>query len=42
VAPLGYRNIVEAHGKKIIGPDPESAPIIPRLFEWYATGMLPL
>jgi DNA invertase Pin-like site-specific DNA recombinase len=38
VAPLGYRNVVGADGKKIIEPDPESAPIISRLFEWYATG----
>jgi DNA invertase Pin-like site-specific DNA recombinase len=36
VAPLGYRNIVGADGKKIIEPDPESAPIISRIFEWYA------
>src|ERR1700730_5016222 len=34
VAPLGYRNVVGADGKKIIEPDPESAPIISRLFEW--------
>src|SRR6476620_1280372 len=38
VAPLGYRNVVGADGKKIIEPDPESAPIISRIFEWYATG----
>jgi site-specific DNA recombinase len=42
VAPLGYRNVAGADGKKIIEPDPESAPIISRLFEWYATGMLSL
>ena len=42
VAPLGYRNVVGADGKKIIEPDPESAPIIARLFEWYATGTLSL
>ncbi len=42
VAPLGYRNIVGADGKKIIEPDPESAPIISLLFEWYATGTLSL
>ena len=42
VAPLGYRNIVRADGKKIIEPDPDSAPIISRLFEWYATGRFPL
>src|SRR4029077_12943314 len=42
VAPLGYRNLVGSDGKKIIEPDPESAPIITRLFEWYATGALSL
>ena len=38
VAPLGYRNVAGPDGKKIIEPDPDSAPIIARLFEWYATG----
>src|SRR5262249_9727378 len=33
VAPLGYRNVAGADGKKIIEPDPESALIISRLFE---------
>ena len=42
VAPLGYRNVAGADGKKIIDTDPESAPIISRLFEWYATGTLSL
>jgi site-specific DNA recombinase len=42
VAPLGYRNVAGRDGKKIIEPDPESAPLIARLFEWYATGMLSL
>src|SRR5262249_50897803 len=42
VAPLGYRNIVGVDGKKIIEPDPASAPIISRLFEWYATETLSL
>jgi site-specific DNA recombinase len=41
-APLGYRNVAVADGKKIIEPDPESAPIISRLFEWYASGTLSL
>ena len=41
-APLGYRNVAVADGKKIIEPDPELAPIISRLFEWYATGTLSL
>src|SRR5262244_4628179 len=42
IAPLGYRNVAGPDGKKIIEPDPESAPIISRLFEWYATGTLSL
>ena len=42
VAPLGYRNVAGADGKKIIEPDLKSAPIISRLFEWYATGTLSL
>jgi site-specific DNA recombinase len=42
VAPLGYRNVVGPDGKKIIEPDPETAPIIVRLFEWYASGSLSL
>src|SRR5580704_11431051 len=42
VAPLGYRNVVGDDGKKIIEPDPDSASLIARLFEWYATGTLSL
>src|SRR5215475_1482460 len=38
VAPLGYRNIVGKDGKKTIGPDPATAPLVLRLFEWYASG----
>src|SRR5438132_2475195 len=38
VAPLGYRNLTGPNGKKIIGPDLEAAPLIGRLFEWYASG----
>ena len=37
-APLGYRNVVGANGKKIIEPDPDVASIIIKIFEWYATG----
>jgi DNA invertase Pin-like site-specific DNA recombinase len=37
-APLGYRNLQDATGKKTIEADPHSAPMIARLFEWYATG----
>ena len=38
VAPLGYRNIVGRDGKKTIEPDPDTAPLVIRLFEWYASG----
>lgn len=38
VAPLGYRNVVGKNGKKIIEVDPDTAPGVVRLFEWYATG----
>ena len=37
-APLGYRNIVGPNGRKTIEPDPDVAPMVARLFEWYATG----
>ena len=36
-APLGYVNIEQA-GKRYIQPDPNLAPLIRLLFEWYATG----
>jgi site-specific DNA recombinase len=36
--PLGYRNITGPDGKKIIAADPAMAPIVAKLFEWYATG----
>jgi site-specific DNA recombinase len=42
VAPLGYRNITGPDGKKTIEPDPDSAPVIAHLFEWYAAGTLSL
>jgi site-specific DNA recombinase len=42
VAPLGYRNVAGPDGRKIIEPDPESAPLIAHLFEWYANGSLSL
>jgi site-specific DNA recombinase len=38
LAPLGYRNVAGADGKKNIVPEPEVAPLVVRLFEWYATG----
>ena len=37
-APFGYRNIVGENGKKTIEPDPDLAPMVRRMFEWYATG----
>src|SRR3954463_10145271 len=41
-APLGYRNVVDVGGRKTIEPDPDAAPIITKLFEWYATGLISL
>ena len=37
-APVGYINIKNTEGKKIIIPDREKAPYVKRLFELYATG----
>lgn len=37
-APLGYLNLTGKDGKKTIKPDPETAPLIEKAFEWYATG----
>ncbi len=39
-APLGYRNADGAHGKRVIEPDPDVAPQVMKLFEWYAAGGL--
>ena len=36
--PLGYRNVAGPDGKKIIATDPDVAPIVSKLFEWYASG----
>jgi site-specific DNA recombinase len=41
-APLGYHNVDGPDGKKIIAPDPDVAPIVSKLFDWYATGHLSL
>ena len=41
-SPLGYRNVASPDGKKIIAIDPEVAPIVSKLFEWYATGQYAL
>jgi site-specific DNA recombinase len=40
--PLGYRNVIGPDGKKIIAADPAVAPIVSKLFEWYATGQYSL
>ena len=37
-APFGYRNIVGENGKKTIEQDPDLAPVVLQMFEWYATG----
>ncbi len=41
-APIGYRNVVGANGRKMIEPDPDMAPFIVHLFEWSATGTMSL
>jgi site-specific DNA recombinase len=40
--PLGYRNIIGPDGKKIIAIDPTVAPIVAKLFDWYASGGISL
>src|SRR6516225_8552164 len=40
--PLGYRNITGTDGKKIIATDPAIAPLIAKMFEWYARGNISL
>jgi len=40
--PLGYRNVAGPDGKRIIASDPDLAPIVSKLFEWYATGQYSL
>lgn len=42
VAPLGYRNVMGPNGKRVIEADPEAAPGVAKLFEWYSTGMFSL
>ena len=41
-APLGYRNVDGPNGKRIIEPASDTAPIIRRMFEGFATGTLTL
>src|ERR1700730_12158809 len=38
--PLGYRNIIGPDGKKTIAVDTAVAPIVAKLFDWYASGGL--
>ncbi len=40
--PLGYRNVTGPDGRKVIAIDPDVAPIVSKLFEWYATGQYAL
>ena len=37
-SPLGYRNVETSEGRRGIEPDPERAPLVAQLFEWYASG----
>ena len=41
-APLGYHNVAAPGGKRVIEPDAELAPIITRMYEWYASGQYSL
>jgi site-specific DNA recombinase len=41
-APLGYRNVEGASGKRVIEPDPEVGPHVTKMFEWYSQGGLAL
>ena len=40
--PLGYLNVTGPDGRKVIAVDPEVAPIVSKLFEWYADGQYSL
>ena len=42
MAPLGYRNVLGPDGRRAIAADPAVAPLITKLFEWYATGTISL
>ncbi len=37
-APTGYRNVPGPNGKKIIEVDPDTGPIVQRIFERYGSG----
>lgn len=36
--PEGERNVDGPQGKRIIATEPETAPLVVKLFEWYSTG----
>lgn len=38
VAPIGYVNVAEPSGRKIIAVDPDLGPLVTRLFDWFSTG----
>ena len=38
VAPVGYVNVAEPSGRRIIAIDSEQGPLVTRLFDWYSTG----
>lgn len=38
VAPIGYVNVADPSGRKIIAVDPELGPLVTRLFDWFSTG----
>src|SRR2546430_151074 len=40
--PLGYRNIIGPDGKKVIAVDIAVAPIVAKVFDWYASGGISL
>src|SRR3954453_1245525 len=40
--PLGYRNVTGPDGKKVIATDQAIAPLVAKLFEWYARGDISL
>ena len=42
MAPTGYLNVVGANGKRVIAVDPDTAPAVTSLFEWFSTGMYSL
>lgn len=42
VAPLGYRNVEGKNGKRVIEPNPDVAPHVTKMFEWYASGGMAL